>query len=49
MKWEKVMPIMKYGLFIPHVVMLFTNLAWHTTVRPVRDEYHLENNCFIVV
>ena len=49
MKWSRLRPIMMYGLFTPQVLLLFTNVMWHTTVRPFRDNYSLANNCLIVI
>ena len=50
-KWMQVVPIMKYGLFLPHMVMLFCNLAWHIWVRPFRDTapYDTWNRFFVVL
>ena len=48
-KWALVRPIMKSYLFLPHMIMLFTNLTWHTTCRPVSNDYKYWNFSFVIV
>jgi hypothetical protein len=45
-KWKLIGNFIKYGMFVPYLTLLMTNLIWHWHFRPVRSKHRVMNRVF---